>query len=90
MGFAMKDDSDRREGQTGVSARNPKQDLRQDRLKQALRENLKRRKTQARGRDDLTQISSKSPSSEAASSRSVSSDGNEPSPYRDDENEPDE
>jgi hypothetical protein len=81
----MKDDSDRREGQTGVSARNPKQDLRQDRLKQALRENLKRRKTQARGRDGLTQISSTS-----ASSRSVSSNGNEPSPYRDDEKKPDE
>ena len=30
-----------------------RQDSRQDRLKQALRENLKRRKSQARGRDDL-------------------------------------
>jgi hypothetical protein len=33
------------------SAKNPKADPRQDRLKLALRENLKRRKSQARGRD---------------------------------------
>jgi hypothetical protein len=43
---------------TGSPARNSgkgaKQDRRQDRLKQALRENLKRRKSQARGRDDLS------------------------------------
>jgi hypothetical protein len=31
-----------------------RQDARQDRLKLALRENLKRRKSQARGRSDLT------------------------------------
>jgi hypothetical protein len=31
-------------------SKNPKQDSRQDRLKLALRENLKRRKSQARGR----------------------------------------
>jgi hypothetical protein len=48
----MTDDSDRGEGQTAAAARNPKQESRQHRLKQALRENLKRRKTQARGRDD--------------------------------------
>jgi hypothetical protein len=39
----MTDDKDKREGQS------PK---RQDRLKRALRENLKRRKSQARGRSD--------------------------------------
>ena len=37
----------------GQSAR-PAKDLRQDRLKLALRENLRRRKSQARGRDDFT------------------------------------
>lgn len=44
----MKDDQAKREN-TGSAAK----DLRQDRLKAALRENLKRRKSQARGRDDL-------------------------------------
>ena len=44
----MTDDKDKRESQTGASATNP----RQDRLKRALRENLKRRKSQARGRSD--------------------------------------
>jgi len=34
--------------------------MRQDRLKLALRENLKRRKSQARGRDDVTIASSDS------------------------------
>jgi hypothetical protein len=48
----MTDDSDRGEGQTAAAAGNPKQESRQQRLKQALRENLKRRKTQARGRGD--------------------------------------
>jgi len=48
----MTDDSDRVEGHTGGAGGNPKQDSRQHRLKQALRENLKRRKTQARGRGD--------------------------------------
>jgi hypothetical protein len=47
----MKDDKDKREGQTGRLA---KKDPRQDRLKLALRENLKRRKSQARGRSDAT------------------------------------
>lgn len=55
----MKDDKHKREGQTGRLAKknpgkDPKQDSRQDRLKLALRENLKRRKSQARGRDDTT------------------------------------
>jgi len=44
----MKDDKVRGESQTGTPAKNP----RRDRLKQALRENLKRRKSQARGRSD--------------------------------------
>jgi hypothetical protein len=44
----MNDETDRREG------KNPKPDPRQDRLKLALRENLKRRKSQARGRGGVT------------------------------------
>jgi hypothetical protein len=40
----MNDETDKREG------KNPKPDPRQDRLKLALRENLKRRKSQARER----------------------------------------
>jgi hypothetical protein len=63
----MKDDKHKREGQTGSLAKknpgkdpgknpgkDPRQDPRQDRLKLALRENLKRRKSQARGRGDIT------------------------------------
>ncbi|MEA2793101.1 MAG: hypothetical protein QOI87_481 [Bradyrhizobium sp.] len=46
----MKDEKDKREGQTGTALKNS----RQDRLKLALRENLKRRKSQARGRSDIT------------------------------------
>ena len=46
----MKDEKDKYEGQTGKPAKNP----RQDRLKLALRENLRRRKSQARGRSDVT------------------------------------
>jgi hypothetical protein len=45
----MKDEKDKLERQTGAAAKNP----RQDRLKLALRENLKRRKSQARGRSDI-------------------------------------
>jgi hypothetical protein len=47
---------DKVEGQSG----RPAKDLRQDRLKLALRENLKRRKSRARGRDDFTIASSNS------------------------------
>jgi hypothetical protein len=47
----MKDDKHKREGQSGTPA---KKNPRRDRLKQALRENLKRRKSQARGRGDVT------------------------------------
>ena len=46
----MTDDSDKREGQAGGPAN---KGSRQDRLKLALRENLKRRKSQARGRSDI-------------------------------------
>ena len=45
----MKDAKDKGEGQTGERAKNP----RRDRLKLALRENLKRRKSQARGRSHM-------------------------------------
>jgi hypothetical protein len=50
---AMKDDKDRRERQPGKPEKNRRPNPRQDRLKLALRENLKRRKSQARGRDDF-------------------------------------
>jgi hypothetical protein len=48
----MKDVKDKGEGQSGARAKNP----RRDRLKLALRENLKRRKSQARGRSDVTTV----------------------------------
>jgi hypothetical protein len=46
----MKDEKDKYEGQTREAVKNP----RQDRLKLALRENLKRRKSQARARSHAT------------------------------------
>jgi hypothetical protein len=49
VGATMKDEKGKREGQAGKFAKNS----RQDRLKLALRENLKRRKSQARGRSDV-------------------------------------
>jgi hypothetical protein len=50
----MQDDKHKREGQTASPAKkNPGKDPRQDRLKRALRENLKRRKSQAKGRGDV-------------------------------------
>jgi phage gpG-like protein len=49
----MKEDKDKRGRQSGKPEKNPRQNPRQDRLKLALRENLKRRKSQARGRDDF-------------------------------------
>jgi hypothetical protein len=52
----MKDEKDKGEGQSGKAAKDP----RQERLKQALRQNLKRRKSQARGRDGFTAASSAS------------------------------
>jgi len=54
-GSTMKDDSDKRERQTGGPA---KKDSRQDRLKLALRENLKRRKSQLRERSEAAGASS--------------------------------
>ena len=45
----MTDEKDNR-GRPGVA---PTGESRQDRLKQALRENLKRRKSQARGRSEI-------------------------------------
>lgn len=54
----MKDDKDKREGQTGSLAKNPEKHPRQDRLKLALRENLKRRKSQARERSHVIATSS--------------------------------
>ena len=50
----MTDDQDKRAGKTGRGVK----DSRQQRLKQALRENLKRRKSQARGRSDEAAASS--------------------------------
>ncbi len=53
----MMSEDDGGERLAGASAKNSgkdsKRDARQDRLKLALRQNLKRRKSQARGRDDL-------------------------------------
>jgi hypothetical protein len=46
----MIDEKDKREGQGSARAK----DSRQDRLKLALRENLKRRKSQARERDKMS------------------------------------
>jgi len=54
----MNDEKDKRETQTRSAAKNPNMDPRKDRLKLALRENLKRRKSQARGRSDKTSASS--------------------------------
>jgi hypothetical protein len=50
----MKDDKDKHERQADASAKNSRQDW----LKLALRENLKRRKSQARGRSDAESASS--------------------------------
>jgi hypothetical protein len=49
----MKDEKEKREGQTAASAKKQPKDSRQDRLKLALRENLQRRKSQTRGRSDI-------------------------------------
>jgi len=40
--------------------KHPRQESRQDRLRLALRENLKRRKSQARGRSETTRAEEKS------------------------------
>ena len=50
----MQDDKHKREGQTASPAKKIQgKDSRRDRLKLALRENLKRRKSQAKGRNDV-------------------------------------
>jgi hypothetical protein len=49
----MKHEKDKDEGQTGTPSKKPGNNPRQDRLKLALRENLKRRKSQARGRSHM-------------------------------------
>ena len=51
-GLAMKDDQGKGTEKTGADVK----DSRRDRLKLALRENLKRRKSQARGRSDRRRI----------------------------------
>jgi hypothetical protein len=48
----MNDEPDKGEGK--IPKQDPREDSRQDRLKLALRENLKRRKSQARGRSSVT------------------------------------
>ena len=52
----MKGDQDRPAGKTDADVK----DSRRDRLKLALRENLKRRKSQARGRSDIDAAPSES------------------------------
>jgi hypothetical protein len=52
----MKDEKDKDEGQAANPA---KKHSRQDRLKLALRENLKRRKSQARARGDAAMVPSR-------------------------------
>ncbi len=56
----MTDDSDKHEDETGGLAQTPGKGARHDRLKLALRENLKRRKSQTRGRDQQASVSSES------------------------------
>ena len=65
----MKDDQVSGDGKEHTDMRDP----RRDRLKAALRENLKRRKSQARGRDDLA-------SSERADASLDDAGGEEPGP----------
>ena len=55
----MKDDKHTGEGQAGPAKKHPGKGSRQDRLKLALRENLKRRKSQARARGDVTMAPSR-------------------------------
>jgi len=49
----MKDGDDKGVGQSAAPKKDTRRNPRNDRLKLALRENLKRRKSQARGRDDV-------------------------------------
>jgi hypothetical protein len=59
-GLAMTDDSEEHESGTGGSTEKSAKRAKHDRLKLALRENLKRRKSQARGRDQQASASSES------------------------------
>ena len=54
----MQDDQARHAGRSKADGKPNVKDSRQARLKQALRENLKRRKSQARGRSDEAAASS--------------------------------
>jgi hypothetical protein len=54
----MTDNGDKHAGQAGASAGKSAKGAKHDRLKLALRENLKRRKLQARGRDQQMPASS--------------------------------
>ena len=60
----MTDDKARNDRATG----SPANEARQDRLKLALRENLKRRKAQVRGRSDLASDPSVAPSGDTDAS----------------------
>nr|WP_233475827.1 hypothetical protein [Bradyrhizobium brasilense] len=70
--YAMTGDQDRGGGQAGARVK----DSRQDRLKLALRENLKRRKSQARGRNDAASSEAAHGSLDGGSPDDA--DGNEP------------
>jgi hypothetical protein len=59
-GLAMTDEGDKHEGETAGFAQKSGKGAKHDRLKLALRENLKRRKSQARGRDQQAPASSES------------------------------
>ena len=50
----MTNEKNKYDAPTGEPAKNSGLNPRQDRLKRALRENLKRRKSQAKGRRDIT------------------------------------
>lgn len=62
---AMDDGTDARKHGTKTAATNP----RQDRLRQALRENLKRRKSQARGRSEVAAGSQDAAATDDATSK---------------------
>lgn len=56
----MQDDANKSSRPTAKPAKNQRENQREARLKLALRENLKRRKSQARERGDFTPVSSAS------------------------------
>jgi hypothetical protein len=80
----MKDEKHKHEGQAGAPAKDrapaQKKNSREDRLKLALRENLKRRKSQARGRSDV--VAAPSNADEVSSDEGVMDDGRAPSNRR--------